>query len=106
MKGGCYNSICQWFDLKKLSRNTHLYTSQRLIPDFPGRTFRIQRPLSLNPKEVHRALPDGKAHVLTRNYPLPANDLQKKLKLHEGGTHFIIAATLATRPQGWLCELL
>lgn len=104
MKGGCYNSICAWFDVEKLARNTHLYTSSAYREDFPGRCFEVLQLLSLNAKEVAKVLPEKKAHVATRNFPLPAAELQKKLKLREGGTLFVIAATLASRPIGLLCR--
>ena len=104
MKGGCYNSICEWFELKKLARNTHLYTSEGMIGRFPGRCFSVLQPMTLNSKEAGRLIPEGKAHVVVRNYPLAAAELQKKLKLKEGGRLFVIGATLGSRPQGWLCE--
>ena len=106
MKGGCYNSICRWFDVKKLARNTHLYTSDCIIADFPGRTFAVRHPITLNAKEVRRYLPEGKAHVVTRNFPQEAAALQRQLKLREGGHLFILAATLGSQPSGWLCEML
>lgn len=103
MKGGCYNSICGWYGLKKLARNTHLYTGDRLIEGFPGRSFRVLQPMTLNSKEAARLIPEGRAHVAVRNYPLAAADLQKRLKLKEGGSLFVIGATLGSHPQGWLC---
>ena len=106
MKGGCYNSICRWFDVKKLARNTHLYTSSRLIEDFPGRIFAVRQQIALNAKEIHRHIPEGMGHVVTRNFPLSAATLQRQLKLREGGHLFILAATLGSRPAGWLCERL
>ncbi len=104
MKGGCYNSICEWFELKKLARNTHLYTSERMIGRFPGRCFSVLQPMTLNSQEAGRLIPEAKAHVVVRNFPLAAAELQKKLKLKEGGRLFVIGATLGSRPQGWLCE--
>ena len=103
MKGGCYNCIGEWFGLAKLARNTHLYTSDELVKDFPGRVFKVLHPLQLSAKETRRVLPDGKAHVMVRNYPMTAAELQKKLKLAEGGDLFVIAATMGKRPEGWLC---
>jgi hypothetical protein len=35
-------------------------------------------------------LPDGNANVATRNYPLSAEELKKKLKLKDGGEKFVI----------------
>lgn len=104
MKGGCYNSVCQWYDMAKLARNTHLYTTDQWVADFPGRKFEVIQELTLNAKAIAKILPEHKAHVATRNYPMAAAELQKKLKLHEGGAHFIIAATLASRPIGLLCR--
>lgn len=104
MKGGCYNTLGAKYGLSQLARNTHLYTSDTLVEHFPGRRFRIIQELALNAKEVKKVLPEGKAHVATRNYPMAAADLQKKLKIKEGGHLFIIAATLGTKPMGWLCE--
>ena len=104
MKGGCHNLVGQQYNLHKLARNTHLYTSDTLVADFPGRIFEILQPLPLNAKAVRQALPGGKAHVVTRNYPTSAADLQRQLKLREGGDLFVVAATLGTRPQGWLCR--
>lgn len=104
MKGGAYNLVSSRLGLDKLARNTHLYTSCRLLADFPGRTFRVLQPVPLNAKKIAPLLPDRKAHVVTRNYPMAAAELQKKLKLTEGGSLFIIAATLGRTPAGWLCE--
>ena len=104
MKGGCYNCIGEWFGLAKLARNTHLYTGEQLVRDFPGRVFKVLHPIQLSAKETRRELPEGKAHVMVRNYPLTAAELQKRLKLAEGGDLFVIAATLGKRPEGWLCE--
>lgn len=106
MKGGCYNRLCLWFNVEKLARNTHLYTSAEYVEDFPGRCFEVLQSLSLNAKDVEKAIPEKKAHVATRNYPISAAELQKKLKLREGGTLFVIAATFASRPMGWLCRAL
>lgn len=104
MKGGCFRMLSQNYGIAQLARNTHLYTSEQLIDNFPGRVFRVVQPATLTAKAMRSLLPEGKAHVITRNYPLSAESLQQKLKLREGGTCFIIAATLGSRPMGWLCE--
>lgn len=105
MKGGCFRLLSQHYGIRQLARNTHLYTDSRLLADFPGRVFRVLQPVALNAKSVRNLLPEGAAHVITRNYPLPADTLQQRLKLREGGTRFIIAATLGQHPLGWLCEM-
>lgn len=106
MKGGCHNLVSERFGLGKLARNTHLYTSDTLLDSFPGRRFEVLSEAPLNAKDIRRLLPEGKAHVTARNYPMPAAELQQKLKLHEGGALTIVAATLGSRPMGWLCRQL
>jgi len=104
MKGGGFRLVSTRYGLDKLARNTHLYTADQLIEDFPGRTFHVLTEVPLNAKKIAPLLPDHKAHVVTRNYPMPATELQRKLKLTEGGNRFVVAATLGSTPAGWLCE--
>lgn len=104
MKGGPYNLICQWLGVEKLARNTHLYTSDKLIGDFYGRTFRVLQELKPSRKAVAEAIPSGRAHVATRNYPTPAAALQRQLGLIEGGDLFVIATTVGTHPTAFLCQ--
>ena len=106
MKGGCFNLISQHFNLNKLARNTHLYTSPLLLTDFPGRIFQVLDEIPLNAKKAATLLPDQKVHIISRNHPLTPDQLYKKLKLSEGGTLFLIATTLSSTPRLWLCRLL
>ncbi len=89
LKGGAFKLISSRFSLFKLQTSTHLYTSQELIPNFPGRTFKIEK-IDPTDRELKMLLPDGKANVATRNYPLSAEALKKKLKLKDGGEKFVI----------------
>ena len=104
MKGGAYRIICQWFPVEKLSRNSHLYTSDSLYDNFPGRIFQIERTLSLSPKTIKKELPEGRCHIVCRNYPLSAPELQKNLRLKEGGEQFIIATSWGEKPIGLVCR--
>ena len=104
MKGGPFNLICQWMNLEKLAPNTHLYTSDTLIGDFPGRTFRVLHEVKPSRKAVAEAIPDGRAHVVTRNYPVAAADLQRQLGLKEGGDRFVVATTLGSHRTGFICQ--
>lgn len=104
MKSGPFNLLCQRYNVKKLARNTHLYTSSELIEDFPGRVFEVRQSISLNAKSVHCVLPNGKAHVVSRNYPIAAEALQKQLKLREGDELFVVATTVGVQKVGLLCR--
>jgi 16S rRNA G966 N2-methylase RsmD len=103
LKAGAFKLIAQLFNLNKLAPNTHLYTSQTLMNDFPGRTFLIEQ---LNPtdKQLKECLPDNRAHVAIRNYPLTAQQLMKKLKLQEGGDQFVWGFSAAKRKYVALCK--
>jgi 16S rRNA G966 N2-methylase RsmD len=89
LKAGAFKLISSRFNIYKLHTNTHLYTSQELIPNFPGRTFKIEK-IDPTDKELKMLLPNDKANVATRNYPLSADELKKKLKLKDGGEKFVI----------------
>ena len=93
LKAGGYKLVAQRFGLQKLDVNTHLYTSEALVSDFPGRIWKcLNEPI--NDKMVHGQM----VNVLTRNYPLTAEQLKKKLKLKDGGEMFVIGCRVAGKP--------
>ncbi len=104
MKAGPFKMLSQTEEVAKLSRNTHLYTSNHFIPRFPGRIFSLLAEIKPTRREVQKWITDGKAHVVARNYPVTAADLQKQLGLKEGGDLFVIATTLGTRPCAFVAE--
>ena len=105
MKGGPFHLISQWMGIEKLAHNTHLYTSERYYAHFYGRVFCVLKELKLNKKEIAATIPEGRAHVVTRNYPVEAAALQRQLGLKEGGDLFVIATTVGTQKRGFLCCL-
>lgn len=79
--------------LRKLGANTHLYVSDEKLPEcMPGRVLRIEKVL-LPSKKMSKELP-RQANIVTRNYPESADKLKTKLKINDGGTHFIYACSL------------
>ena len=101
LKAGAYKLVAQRFGLQKLDVNTHLYFSETLVPDFPGRVWRIKEaPFQLSPKGAR----DKQANVLVRNYPLTAEQLKKKLRLRDGGTAYVIGCRVAGKPTIFLGE--
>ena len=72
---------------------------------FPGRVFEVLQELKLSRKEVAAVIPDGKAHVVTRNYPVEAAALQRQLGLREGGDVFVVATSVGDRKCGFLCKM-
>ena len=101
LKAGAYKLIAQRFGLHKLDTNTHLYVSDTLVENFPGRVWRINDHM-VNAKMVNGQM----ANVLCRNYPLTAEQLKKKLRLRDGGTAFVIGCRVAGKPTLFLAERL
>ena len=90
LKSGAYKLVAQRFGLTKLDVNTHLYVSDTLVENFPGRVWKIAN--SQEPKAK------SQANVLVRNYPLTAEQLKKKLHLRDGGEQFIIGCRVNGKP--------
>ncbi len=86
MKAAPFKWLCQRFAVNKLASDTHLYTSEELRPDFPGRIFKI---LSYQSKPELL-----QANIATRNYPLSVEQLRQKFKIKEGGADYLFACTL------------
>ncbi|MEE1176590.1 MAG: class I SAM-dependent methyltransferase [Paludibacteraceae bacterium] len=80
--------------VKKIAPFSHLFTSDELCEDFPGRKFEVEKIFSMNKKELKENL-DGikRANITCRNFPLQADELRKKLGIKEGGDKYIIATT-------------
>ena len=95
MKGGAYKSIAQRFGLNKLHPNSHLYTSDTYLEEFPGRIFEIIDSCSFNKKELKSKLGSVKqANLAVRNFPTTVADIRKRIKLAEGGNVYLFATTL------------
>ena len=95
MKSGAFKLISQRFAIEKLHVNSHLYTSDNLISDFPGRIFEVVGFAPFNKKIKKELLKDiTEASVATRNFPLSANELRKNLNLKESDKNFVFGTTL------------
>lgn len=96
MKAGCFAELCRVFPVKQLAQNSHLFVSDRLIADFPGRQFRILAVSSMNKKELkEKVMPLKQANITVRNFPLSVAELRKRLKMNDGGSNYIFATTLS-----------
>ena len=90
LKAGAFKTVCKNFALLKVHPNTHLYTSDSLISNFPGRVFEIEAFVKPVKKDLLNYFPEGKANITTRNYPLSPEQLKKKTGLKDGGDKFLI----------------
>lgn len=103
IKAGAFRLVSERYQLHKLAHNTHLYTADQLIEDFPGRVWKVIAQPIKNQRDI-AALGIQRAAILTRNYPLTPEELRKKFKLQESDSHFLIGARIATKPTLILAE--
>lgn len=89
LKGGAFKWVAQKYEISKLAPNTHLYTSDKSIDNFPGRIFKTLH-LAKPDKNLIKLFPEGYANILTRNYPLSVEEIKKKTGLKEGGEQYLI----------------
>ncbi|MBE9461112.1 hypothetical protein ACFP1I_18735 [Dyadobacter subterraneus] len=94
LKAGAFKYLCTAFDVKKLAPHSHLYTSEKLVSNFPGRTFEVTAICKPDAKEIGQFVPDNKANLTIRNFPAKIDDLRKKWRLKEGGDIYLFATTL------------
>lgn len=56
MKAGAFKSVAHSFDVDKLAVSSHLYTSERLVADFPGRMFEILEAIPFSKSSLKEAI--------------------------------------------------
>jgi len=93
VKSELHNRNADSLGLQKLHPNTQLYTSDNLVQSYVGRIFEVNAIVSSNIKELRKHLPDMKANVIAKNYPLSPQQLISKLKIKGGGDDYLIAFT-------------
>lgn len=86
MKSGAFKLVGQRFGLKKLDFNSHLYTSDKLLKSFPGRIFEVTEKLNSFKKTIKA----GSFHVISKNYPLTADEIRNKYQLKQSETETLI----------------
>lgn len=96
MKAGCFEVLTGRYPVKALAADSHLFVSDDVIGDFPGRGFSIDAVTTMNKKELARALAGvTRANVATRNFPMTAQQLRQRLGLKDGGECYIFGTTTA-----------
>jgi 16S rRNA G966 N2-methylase RsmD len=95
LKAGVQDALCYMYKVKKLHPFSHLFTSDDLIADFPGRIFRIVGRSDFSKQGLKGLLSGVKqANLTVRNFPATVQELRKKLKIAEGGNIYLFATTM------------
>jgi hypothetical protein len=93
LKSGAFKMLCHQLHIHKIAAHSHLYTSEALLANFPGRTFEIVQTCKLDKKEISTLLKSPKANITVRNFPMTVKQIREKLKLQEGGEDYLFATT-------------
>ena len=104
LKAGAFKLTAERFHFYKLAPDTHLYTFQEKVSEFPGRIFKVIEVVKPD-KNLKEKFKSKYANIITRNYPLSVVEIKKKTGLEEGGTHYLIC-TRAEKPIVLIAERL
>ncbi|WP_246361457.1 class I SAM-dependent methyltransferase [Moheibacter lacus] len=86
LKSGAFKLVGHQFDLDKLEKNTHLYTSENLVKSFPGKVFKIIEEI----KDAKKTIQNQAFHVVSKNYPMSVELIRKKYNLKESEAQTLI----------------
>ncbi len=90
-KSGLINNFAQSNNLTKAQEHSHLLYSDSPFISKLGKNFELIAVETLNKKKLLPYLPDKKANVIVRNFPMKAPAIKNKLGIKEGGEIYLIA---------------
>lgn len=106
LKAGAFKLFGERFGLKKLEKNSHLYTGAMIPDNIPARIFEVIREIQPKKQEIKSLFPAGKANVICRNYVQGAEELKKKLGLKDGGNDYLIGTKSESGYKVFWCRRL
>lgn len=90
LKAGAFRLLEARYSVKQVEANSHLYVSDQLVSDFPGRVFEIDEKMEFSSKVLKRLkslIPQ--ANIATRNFPMTADELRKRTGIKDGGECYL-----------------
>ncbi|MBS9774233.1 MAG: class I SAM-dependent methyltransferase [Tenacibaculum sp.] len=104
LKSGGFHHISEEFNINKLHEHSHLYTSDKLIK-FPGRSFKIEKVLPYDKKQINKFLPEKKANITVRNFTKSVAQIRKETKIKDGGELYLFCTkTHNNKPCVLICS--
>ncbi len=95
MKAGAFNVVSDRYKLMKLHPNSHLYTSDVFVADFPGRAFLVESCFQLKKEDIKTHFKgNNKANITVRNFPESVENIRKKTGIKDGGDVYVFATKL------------
>lgn len=96
MKAACHKHVAHRFGISMMAPDSHLFVSRKPVEDFPGRSFVVDTVTTMNRRALTQALRGiDRANVSTRNFPMRAPELARRLGMKDGGNTFIFGTTSA-----------
>ena len=92
MKSGGFDEVNSQYEIEKLNKHSHLYTSDILI-NFPGRIFEIKKSINYSKIDMKQFLENQKANITSRNFPDSVEIIRKKWKIKDGGSLYCFFTT-------------
>lgn len=89
LKSGGFTEISYQLKINKLQQHSHLYTSEELVENFPGRIFKINNIYPYNKKKVKKFIKTEKANITTRNFPKTVAQIRLETKIKDGGDTYL-----------------
>ncbi|MGB2128783.1 MAG: class I SAM-dependent methyltransferase [Flavicella sp.] len=93
LKSGGFQQLSAQLQIDKLQQHSHLYTSNKLHIDFPGRKFVVQHTVPYDKKKILSLLTSKKANISVRNFPETVAQIRKKTKIKDGGEQYLFFTT-------------
>ena len=96
MKAACHKHVAHRFGISMMAPDSHLFVSRKPVEDFPGRSFVVDTVTTMNRRALRKALRGiDRANVSTRNFPMRAPELARRLGMKDGGNTFVFGTTSA-----------
>lgn len=95
MKLAPWQKICDIFNAKKLAPSSHIFVTENIPENFPGRVTKFEKIINKQDRKSLMGLP---ASIISRNYPVSSDTLRNQLKIAEGDNNFIYATRLGATP--------
>ena len=96
LKTGAFRLLSYRYGLEKIAPSTHLYTSDRIVEDFPGKRFEVEEVIPWG-KPAIRQLKESypRLEMTALNFPLPTEALRTRIGIPGGGPRHLFATSSA-----------
>ena len=96
MKMQPIKNLSERFNTIKLHQNTHIYVSAKIITDFPGDCYKINKIYPFSSRIIKNVAKDyPRANIAVRNFIMSADELRKRLKIKDDNKYRLYGVTIS-----------